>query len=136
VGQAIADWTSAGLGVDQLDALVAVRFVIADLPGAQIGLAERDTIFFDLNAAGHGWFIDPTPAENEEFQCIGNRLEALDTDIVDRIDLLTVVSHELGHTFGLEDVNSTLDGLMSGVLGTGLRREPGDEPIDASFARL
>jgi len=135
VGQAIADWTSAGLGVDQLDALVAVRFVIADLPGAQIGLAERDTIFFDLNAAGHGWFIDPTPAENEEFRCIGNRLEALDTDAVDRIDLLTVVSHELGHTLGQEDVDVTLDGLMSGALGTGLRREPGAEPIDALFAR-
>jgi hypothetical protein len=125
VAQAIADWASLGLATDQLEALVDVRFVIADLPGAQLGLAERDTIFLDFNAAGHGWFIDPTPASDEEFIAgAAGRLTAIDPAAVDRIDLLTVVSHELGHTLGLEDVDATLDSLMGGVLESGVRRGP------------
>jgi Tol biopolymer transport system component len=131
VAQAIADWADLGLAADRLEALVDVRFVIADLPGAQLGLAERDTIFFDLNAAGHGWFVDPTPGANEEFRLVDNRLDALEPAAVDRIDLLTVVSHEIGHTLGLSDLDTSLDGLMSGTLVSGVRREPGAEELDA-----
>jgi Tol biopolymer transport system component len=133
VSQAVADWASAGVAVGLLESL---DFIIADLPGSQLGRATRDTIFLDIDAAGHGWFIDPTPGADEEFQSVGNRLEALDPQAVDRIDLLTVVSHELGHAFGLEDVVPSLDGLMSGALEPGVRREPRSEEIDVLFARL
>jgi len=111
--------------------LVAVQFVITDLPGSQLGRTWSDTIFLDLDAAGHGWFVDPTPGENEEFQTVGNRLEALDPAAVDRIDLMTVVSHEIAHTLGLDDLDSSLDRLMSGTLETGVRREVGPAEIDA-----
>jgi Tol biopolymer transport system component len=137
VAQAIADWAGLGLATDQLEALVDVRFVIADLPGAQLGLAERDTIFLDLNAAGHGWFVDPTPASDEEFiVSAAGRLTAIDPAAIDRIDLLTVVSHELSHTLGLGDLDASVETLMSGTLETGLRREPGVEQIVALLTRL
>jgi len=125
VSQAIADWADLGLATDQLADLVAVRFVITDLSGAQLGLAERDTIFLDLNAAGHGWFVDPTPASDEEFIAgAAGRLTAIDPAAVDRIDLLTVVSHELGHALGLSDLDASVEALMSGTLESGVRRGP------------
>ncbi len=136
VTDAIADWAGAGLAADQLEALLAVDFIITDLPGAMLGLATLDAIYLDVNAAGHGWFIDPTPGVNEEFQLTGSELRAVDPRAVDRMDLLTVVSHELGHTLGLEDLSSSSESLMSGTLETGLRREPGVAEIDALFTQF
>jgi hypothetical protein len=49
-------------------------------------------------------------------------LRAVDRRAVDRIDLLTVVEHELGHIAGLQDVASDRVGLMKGTLDTGTRR--------------
>ncbi len=136
VTDAIADWAGAGLATEQLEALLAVEFIVTDLPGALLGLATTDAIYLDINAAGHSWFIDPTPGVNEEFQRTGGELRALDPQAVDRMDLLTVVSHELGHALGLEDLGSSSGSLMSGTLETGLRREPGVTELDALFARL
>ena len=51
-------------------------------------------------------------------------MPAIDPQAVDRIDLLTVVEHELGHFAGLGNLGASSDALMSGVLGTGVRRDP------------
>ena len=69
--------------------------------GEEIG----NTIYLDSDAAGHGWFVDPTPATDAEFTQLGSsgELQAVDPQAVDRIDLLTVVEHELGHVAGLGD---------------------------------
>ncbi len=137
VTEAIANWAGAGLAAEQIEALLAVDFLVTDLPGAQIGLATLDAVYLDINAAGHGWFIDPTPGNNEEFKAGDNgELVAVDRETMDRMDLLTVVLHELGHVLGLPDLDPSPGSLMSGTLGTGLRREPGVEEIDALFARL
>ena len=59
----------------------------------------------------------PPPQSNQQ-------LRAIDPRAVDRIDLLTVVEHELGHVAGLGDLDASADNLMSGVLGVGVRWNP------------
>jgi ribosomal protein S16 len=134
VARAIAAWGEAGVTPEQLAELAAVRFVIADLPGTQLGSAGLDAIYLDSSAAGHGWFIDPTPGANEEYAPgAAGILEAVDPAAVDRIDLLTVVAHELGHKLGLGGLDWS-DGVMNDTLPAGRRREPGPAEIDALFA--
>ena len=150
--KAIADWAEAAIdagaastsvsteggagsgtslfAADYLDKLAGVSFVIADLAGTQLALAAGDTIYVDINAAGHGWFIDSTPASDEEFQIVDNELHALDPQAVDRVDLLTVLYHELGHILGFEDLDPSADTVMSGQLAPGLRRTLAPVEVD------
>ena len=102
---ALARWSELG------SAFGAVQVVVTDLPGAMLGQAVGQTIYLDRDAAGHGWFVDPTPAVDEEFAAASgrNELTAIHPAAVDRIDLLTVVEHELGHIAGLDDLDATLD---------------------------
>jgi hypothetical protein len=44
-----------------------VTLNIADLPGGAVGQTVGTNITLDDNAAGNGWFIDTTPADNSEF---------------------------------------------------------------------
>lgn len=49
------------------DGLGAIDIQIADLGSAALGYAGGNTITLDDNAAGWGWFIDVTPADDNEF---------------------------------------------------------------------
>ena len=60
-------WAGAGLDAAALAKLAQVQFVISDLPGSYLGETEGNEIYIDSNAAGYGWFVDPTPATDEEF---------------------------------------------------------------------
>jgi hypothetical protein len=123
VQAAIARWASAGLGSATIEQLSQVQFVVADLPGDCLGKAEGNTVYIDANAAGHGWFIDPTPANDEEFTVSSDgALQAIDARAIDQIDLLTVVEHELGHIAGFADLDATIDNVMDALLPVGLRR--------------
>jgi hypothetical protein len=115
-----------------------VEVVVADLPGQYLGMASQDVLYVDDDAAGRGWFVDPTPAVDEEFRSIGSgaSLRAVEPLAVDRMDLLTVICHELGHVAGLADIDSPEGSLMSGSLGRGVRRTPSIQEIDALFATL
>jgi large repetitive protein len=95
-------------------------------------LGEESTpshITIDVNADGHGWFVDPTPANNSEFTHAQN---AAGTDLLTdpsnaaagHMDLLTTVMHELGHVLGLPDINAPADDLMYINLADGERRLP------------
>ena len=90
---------------------------IADLGGTTLGLASGHTIWLDDNAAGWGWFVDPTPADDSEFTTPGNQGEK------NRMDLLTVIEHEMGHLVGL-DHDDGKDDVMGVSLATGTRRMP------------
>jgi hypothetical protein len=126
VNEAIARWANAGLSDATLAKLTQVEFFISDLPQADLGKALGDRIYLDFNAAGHGWFIDSTPILNEEFTSAQNssKMLAIDPRAVDRIDLLSVVEHELGHIAGFDDFGNCTDNLMSDRLDAGVRWMP------------
>jgi hypothetical protein len=60
-------------------------------------------------AAGHDWYTVVPAAPGDRSS--------------DRVDLLTVLEHELGHVLGLPD-NARRGDIMNTTLGTGVRREP------------
>ena len=88
-------------------------------------------ITIDTDAAGHGWFVDPTPNDNSEFTHAQN---AAGTDLLTdpsnaaagHLDLLTTVTHEMGHVLGLDDSTAASDAndLMYINLVDGERRLP------------
>ncbi len=129
VTAAIAQWTEAlGNGDPRLASLGDVRVSVADLAGGKLGYAEGSTILIDADAAGHGWFIDFTPYDNSEFSAQGKNggfVAVGSSPAVGDIDLLTVVTHEMGHVLGFEDLNPNANLLMSGSLDEGVRRLPG-----------
>jgi len=120
VEEAVQRWSDSGLlDADQLAVLNDLNFEVADLSGSSLGLATTDIIYIDNDAAGFGWFVDLTPADDSEFvDPDGDGLyTAITGSAADgRMDLLTVVLHEIGHSLGLEHNGSGEDGLMSETL--------------------
>jgi Ca2+-binding RTX toxin-like protein len=95
---AVDIWRASGVPAARL---AGVRVVVTDLAPGELGHAVGRTIYLDADAAGWGWHLDPMSAVP-----------------ADRIDLLTVLLHELGHVLGLDHADT---GLMSAVLVPGLR---------------
>src|SRR5262249_54230460 len=110
--EAIHRWQAAGVDTS---ALAGLDIRIADLGGTTLGIASGHTIWLDANAAGWGWFVDPTPTDDSEFTTLDNQGEQ------NRIDLLTVLEHELGHLLGQ---GHEADGLMAETLTVGTRHDP------------
>ena len=108
--QALARWQSAGVDVSSLHG-IDVR--IGNLPGATLGQASGNTVWLDDNAAGWGWFVDPTPGDDSEFTTPGDQGEQ------NRMDLLTVLEHELGHLLGFDHEQA---GVMEDTLAAGTRQ--------------
>jgi sugar lactone lactonase YvrE len=118
VAEAIRRWTAAGLNSAQQARLRAVQFQVTDLSDTvpnEVGVAELGVVRLDARAAGFGWFVDPTPANDSEFAT--SKPPA-------GMDLLTVVMHELGHELGLFDLNTAAHpgDLMAEGLAPGVRR--------------
>lgn len=126
VAAAIERWVAAGVTEEQLAALQAVRFDVADMAGIYLGSTSANHITIDSDGAGFRWFIDATPGDDVEFGGSGTALRGLNGAAASRIDLLTVVLHELGHAIGLEDtyLSSDSSNLLYGYLNPGERRLP------------
>ncbi len=134
---AIARFEPAGLSSDERARLDSIRLSLADLPGDLLGLAINGTIVLDLTAAGAGWFIDPTPLQDEEFAPTPNGvLAAITTPARNGVDLLSVILHELAHHLGGEDVDAERfpNHLLADSIAPGQRRLPELSSLDAVFA--
>jgi hypothetical protein len=129
--QAVTLWAASGLTPAQLALLEAVQYQIAPLDGGALGLTELGgtLVTLDATAAGYGWFLDPTPANDSEFGFTATPQELWagpDSPAFGRMDLLTVVEHELGHVLGAGDLDpqAVPHDLLTETLATGVRRLP------------
>src|SRR5262249_17242486 len=110
VATALARLQDAGVGGALLRGLAAAHVPVRDLPAGDLGRAfpGANQVLIDKDAAGHGWFVDPTPLQDEEFTPApsGALYAPAGTAAGDHRDLLTAVLHELGHLAGLSDVGA------------------------------
>ncbi len=122
-------------GSQVLATLADAKVEIADLPAGMLGETAGNTVLIDRDAAGYGWFVDPTPNNNSAFP---NRLDQYTlgaqsgSPAANRVDLLTTVMHELGHVLGYAD--DTAGDLMNVTLPLGERRVLTGSPSAESAA--
>jgi hypothetical protein len=122
-------WAISGLvdaaGLAKLD---TINVQIDNFGGLILGQEDGNTITIDSDAAGWGWFVDPTPGQNEEYLAMpdGSLQATVESDASGRMDLLTAISHEMGHVLGYthtEDANDQAE-LMDARLMAGVRELP------------
>ncbi|HZY84872.1 MAG TPA: hypothetical protein VFE78_08575, partial [Gemmataceae bacterium] len=117
--------------------LQSATYEVGHLPGPTVGYtyARAHTVVLDAGAAGYGWFADSTPQSDEEFARDGARalVARPGGPAAERMDLLTVVLHEMGHLAGRRDVHGAghANDLMDEYLAPGVRRT---DALDAVFA--
>ncbi|HXT32344.1 MAG TPA: M10 family metallopeptidase C-terminal domain-containing protein, partial [Vicinamibacterales bacterium] len=118
IAEARARWLTADLHVQGNSgaavgvALPNVQFI--DLGGNELARTLSDgTILLDTTAGGYGWYVDLTPTSDSDDA----------SGLAGRIDLLSVVMHEMGHAIGLEHdfVPGSAD-VMDESLAAGTRR--------------
>jgi Ca2+-binding RTX toxin-like protein len=126
-------WERSGLvTAEQLAMTRDVTVAVADLPALMLGNAVGAMILLDADAAGHGWFVDQTPAHSEEFARDGSARAGSGAD--GRIDLLSVIVHELGHVMGFDDDEAGL-AAMGAMLDVGQRLDLGLAVATSDVAR-
>ncbi len=112
----------------------AVSIQIADLKGNQLAKTIGSVIYLDQDAAGWGWFVDRTPLDSSEYTSAGQNGRPLappNSPADGRIDLLSVLLHELGHVAGLEHAD---EGVMSSTIRPGERLVDGEiDSFDETF---
>ena len=132
--------SAAWLRSAQLSALLASASQsltdFADLPGTAVGQTTGEgasaTITPDTNAAGHGWYVDPTPLDNtDDYLPTSNPniwQAKAGSDAAGKMDMLSVLLHEYGHALGLEH-SAQLGDFMNTSLQPGQRRLPSSEEL-------
>jgi hypothetical protein len=126
VAAAIARW-SAAIGGSLAGYLQGVVFVVGSISGQALAQTIGRVVVIDADAAGWGWFVDATPADDREFGGAGSDGTARapqSSAAYGRMDLLTVVMHEIGHLLGFEHGDAAAGALMQASLEAGVRKLP------------
>ena len=126
VAAAIARW-SAAIGGSIAGYLQGVVFVVGSLSGQALAETFGHVVVIDADAAGWGWFVDPTPNDDREFGGAGSDGTARASSssaAYGRMDLLTVVMHEIGHLLGFQHGDAAAGALMQPSLEAGVRKLP------------
>ncbi len=118
--------------------LAQVDIEIVDLPEGVLSNTVHGTIYIDVNAAGYGWFVDDTPDDHSEFYATGPytlvSVPYATSNVLGKIDLWTVILHELGHLLGYDHAE---DGAMQESLAPSERRlMDWEAETDAFFSTL
>lgn len=128
IAAAKANWSAVGADRQLFG---GVTFAVADLGADILGFSvvgpdSPPIIYVDDDGAGRGWFVDATPATTEEYRWSDGfaAWSAAQGEAQGRIDLLTMISHELGHVLGLGHIEAGAPSVMAGSLHPGERRLP------------
>ena len=133
---AIRRFAAAGASAAVLNRLRSVKISVDNLDGAYLGLSTPGSITLDANGAGRGWFVDETPDDDSEFVTDRNGiLRAIAPQARFRTDLLSVVTHELAHQLGFDDVDAAIqpNSLMTATVNRSVRRAS-QQQLDDLFA--
>ncbi|HKV41297.1 MAG TPA: Ig-like domain-containing protein, partial [Blastocatellia bacterium] len=110
VSAAIYRWSQLGLSPEQMAELQSLRFVIRKLPLPVLAAGAPHHLLLSENGSGYGWYVDPTPYEDSEFdEYVADREFKVgaanpESPAYTRMDLLTVVMREMGYAIGLDEV--------------------------------
>ena len=121
-GEAVARVEASADG-DVSQPLSGLTWAIVDLPDGVLARTDAsERVEIDVNAAGFGWYVDPTPRDDMEFAPRVGTAEFVAppaSPAYNRVDLLTAVMHELGHILGRGHDKT---GLMQDTLSLATRR--------------
>ena len=123
------------LAAAELSSLLAeasgITLSFTDLPATAIGQTVGEglttQITLDTNAAGHNWYIDPTPLDSSDDYLPTSNPEVWQAKAgsaaAGKMDMLSVLLHEYGHALGLEHSGAASD-FMAASLQPGVRKLP------------
>jgi hypothetical protein len=115
MAQALARLQQDGVAASVVARLGAVTVELGGLGRGVVAAADPQSgrVLLDPSAVGHGWFVDPTPLQDEEFVAGGaGPLTAVAGGPAEgRVDLLTALLQELGVAAGLD--SATLHAAMA-----------------------
>jgi len=126
--EALTRWSATSVDTSGLG---NIQIHSSNLGGATLGDASGHTIWLDAvhprsgSATGWRWFVDATPADDSDVTTSGNQGEQ------DRMDLFTVLEHEVGHLLS----EHAAGGVMAETPSPGTRRSPRDGIATATPAR-